>query len=69
MSRVNGQWLDTNTPAPPIATRANNPPLLIQWDSTLDLPHQSIEWTEILQRELSLACTNPWRVPIKVPRT
>ena len=49
VSRVNGQWLDTNTTAPPIATTVNNPPILIQLDNTLDLAHQSIEWTEIFQ--------------------
>jgi hypothetical protein len=30
VSRVNGQRLATNTAAPPIATRANIPPILIE---------------------------------------
>jgi hypothetical protein len=49
VSRVNGQRLDTSTAAPPITTRASNPPILIQRDNTLDFPYQSIEWIEILQ--------------------
>jgi len=36
MSRVNGQRFSSNTAAPPTTTRANNVPILIQRDDTLD---------------------------------
>jgi hypothetical protein len=69
MSRVNGQRLSSNTAAPPITTRANNVPILIQRDDTLDfffktsfLIHR--KWIEIVQSGTLIGLCESAKVPL-----
>jgi hypothetical protein len=70
LSRVNGQRLATSTAAQPATTRANNPLILIQRNSTLDFPYLSIEWIEISQSGTLNGLREPAEVShCEVPRT